>query len=76
MPKTSFPSLRGAAFALAAATFALPAAAQVTVADAWVRGTVAGQKATGAFTQLTSPAGHGAGRGRFAGGRRSSRSTR
>ena len=28
---------------------ALPAAAQVTVTDAWVRGTVTGQKATGAF---------------------------
>ena len=42
--------------ALAAATFALPAAAQVTVADAWVRGTVTGQSATGAFMQLKSPA--------------------
>ena len=28
--------------------------AQVTVADAWVRGTVTGQKATGAFMQLKS----------------------
>ena len=35
---------------------ALPAAAQVTVTDAWVRGTVTGQKATGAFMQLKSPA--------------------
>ena len=35
---------------------ALPAAAQVTVTDAWVRGTVTGQKATGAFMQLKSAA--------------------
>ena len=35
---------------------ALPAAAQVAVTDAWVRGTIAGQKATGAFMQLKSPA--------------------
>jgi copper(I)-binding protein len=34
---------------------ATTAAAQVTVADAWVRGTVTGQKATGAFMQLQSP---------------------
>ena len=33
---------------------ALPAAAQIAVADPWVRGTVAGQKATGAFMQLKS----------------------
>jgi copper(I)-binding protein len=37
-----------------AALLALPAAAQVAVADAWIRGTVPGQKATGAFMQLTS----------------------
>jgi copper(I)-binding protein len=30
------------------------AVAQVTVADPWVRGTVAGQQATGAFMQITS----------------------
>ena len=30
--------------------------AQVTVTDPWVRGTVTGQKATGAFMQLKSPA--------------------
>jgi copper(I)-binding protein len=43
-------------FALAATlSLALPAAAQVAVADPWVRGTVAGQKATGAFMQLKSP---------------------
>jgi hypothetical protein len=34
----------------------LPAAAQVAVTDAWVRGTVTGQKATGAFMQLKSAA--------------------
>jgi hypothetical protein len=33
------------------------AAAQTSVTDAWVRGTVSGQKATGAFMQLRSPAG-------------------
>jgi len=33
---------------------AVPAIAQVTVTDAWVRGTVAGQKATGAFMKITS----------------------
>ena len=33
-----------------------PAAAQVAVTDAWVRGTVTGQKATGAFMQLKSAA--------------------
>ncbi len=32
-----------------------PAAAQVVVKDAWVRATVAQQKATGAFLQITSP---------------------
>ena len=40
---------------LAAALFlTLPAAAQVIVTDPWVRGTVAGQMATGAFMQLKS----------------------
>ena len=40
---------------LAAALTAAPAAlAQVAVTDAWVRGTVASQKATGAFMQLKS----------------------
>jgi copper(I)-binding protein len=33
------------------------AQAQVSVSDAWVRGTVQGQKATGAFMQLKSPGG-------------------
>jgi len=36
-------------------TAALPAVAQVAVTDAWVRGTVTGQKVTGAFMQLKSP---------------------
>ena len=33
---------------------ALPAGAEVTVTEAWVRGTVAAQKATGAFMKLRS----------------------
>jgi copper(I)-binding protein len=33
---------------------AMPARAQVTVSDAWVRGTVPGQKSTGAFMRLRS----------------------
>jgi periplasmic copper chaperone A len=48
---------RPAAPAFAAAVLlalALPVAAQVTVIDPWARATVAGQKATGAFMQLTS----------------------
>ena len=45
--------LNAAVFAvLAAATAA--ASAQVVVSDAWVRGTVEGQNATGAFMQLRS----------------------
>ncbi len=40
---------------LAGLVLAQSAAAQVTVTGAWVRGTVAGQKATGAFMKLTSP---------------------
>jgi len=42
---------------LAAAGLAMAPAAsgQVTVTDPWVRGTVTGQKATGAFMQLKSP---------------------
>ena len=35
---------------------ALPAMAQVAVTNAWVRGTVAGQKSTGAFMELKAPA--------------------
>ena len=37
--------------------FALPATAQTTVKDGWVRGTVAQQKATGAFMLITSAQG-------------------
>ena len=44
------------ALALATAA-AAPAQAQVAVKDAWVRGTVAGQKATGLFGQVSSGAG-------------------
>ena len=40
--------------ALLSATFVLPAQAQVTVKDPWVRATVSQQKATGAFMQITS----------------------
>jgi copper(I)-binding protein len=39
---------------LALALAPLSALAQVSVKDAWVRGTVPGQKATGAFMQITS----------------------
>ena len=39
---------------LAASLVAIPVAAQVTVTDAWVRGTVPAQKATGAFMKLKS----------------------
>lgn len=45
-------SLLGLLLALLAA----PASAQVTVTDAWIRGTVPGQKGTGAFMLLTSAA--------------------
>ena len=41
-------------FALTATLLALPAAAQVTVTDPWIRGTVPQQMATGAFMQLKS----------------------
>ena len=40
--------------ALATLLTASPVLAQVTVADPWVRGTVAQQRATGAFMKLTS----------------------
>lgn len=42
------------AFALAAIALTAAAHAQVSVTDAWVRATVAQQKATGAFMQLKS----------------------
>ena len=41
----------------ALALLASAAQAQTSVANAWVRGTVAQQKATGAFMQITSPQG-------------------
>ena len=44
-------------FALALAAASSASRAQVTVKDPWVRGTVAQQKATGAFLQITSAAG-------------------
>jgi hypothetical protein len=46
--------LRSSVLAAAALLLALPAAAQVTVTDPWVRGTVQGQMATGAFMKLQS----------------------
>ncbi len=49
------PTLRIAALTLALLN--LPALAQTTVKDPWVRGTVAQQKATGAFFQISSAAG-------------------
>jgi len=51
----SLPRLPVLLFAALAGAFALPAVAQVVVANPWVRGTVAGQKATGAFMELKSP---------------------
>ena len=42
------------AAALALSVAAVPAWAQVSVSQPWVRGTVQGQKATGAFMQLKS----------------------
>lgn len=51
--KTSYNSASLAIVALL--LWPLSALAQVSVSDAWVRGTVAGQKVTGAFMQLTSP---------------------
>jgi periplasmic copper chaperone A len=50
----SKPSISSALVAATAFAAALPAFAQVAVSDAWVRGTVAGQAATGAFMQLRS----------------------
>ena len=47
-------SIRSLLGALAIAV-ASPAIAQITVTGAWVRGTVTGQMATGAFMQLRSP---------------------
>jgi hypothetical protein len=41
---------------IAAFACAFPAFAEVTVKEAWIRGTVPGQKVTGAFMQLSSTA--------------------
>jgi copper(I)-binding protein len=43
--------------ALTLALFSMATTAQVSVKDPWVRGTVAQQKASGAFMQITSAAG-------------------
>ncbi len=51
------PRLIAAATLTLAALLTLPAQSQTRVTDAWVRGTVAEQKATGAFMQLTSVTG-------------------
>jgi periplasmic copper chaperone A len=48
------PAWRSVAAALVLALVPSVAAAQVTVTDPWVRGTVAGQRATGAFMKLTA----------------------
>jgi hypothetical protein len=52
-----FKSLVAAAAALIGFSLPLAAQAQTTVKDPWVRGTVAGQKATGMFGQVSSTAG-------------------
>ena len=49
--------LRTGVLVLAAAACAAAAQAQTTVSDAWIRGTVAQQKATGMFAQITSAKG-------------------
>ena len=49
--------MKTAWFIALALGLAASAQAQVSVSDAWVRGTVDGQKATGAFMQLKSPGG-------------------
>lgn len=57
-PLTSLSRLSGStALALALALLAGAAQAQTTVTDPWVRGTVAQQKATGMFAQITSAKG-------------------
>jgi copper(I)-binding protein len=51
---TLVPTWRQLAAACIAAAVPALAFAQVSVADPWVRGTVAGQRATGAFMKLTA----------------------
>ena len=48
------PAWRSVAAALVLAVVPSVAAAQVAITDPWVRGTVAGQRATGAFMKLTA----------------------
>jgi periplasmic copper chaperone A len=48
------PTMIGSWVVLAWSAASLTALAQVVVTDAWVRGTVAGQKTTGAFMQMKS----------------------
>lgn len=50
-------SLRGLALALLAVLFLNPAAAQVSVSDAWARATVPGQQGGGVFMTLVAPDG-------------------
>jgi periplasmic copper chaperone A len=53
MSRITFTSTLAAALMMCAAM----ASAQTTVTDAWIRGTVAQQKATGMFAQVTSASG-------------------
>jgi copper(I)-binding protein len=50
------PRYAAAFVSIAAFACAFPVTAEVTVKDAWIRGTVPGQKVTGAFMQLSSTA--------------------
>ena len=56
-PPPMSPSLRRIATAVALSTLPFVCLAQVTVKDPWVRGTVAQQKATGAFMHITAAGG-------------------
>ena len=49
-----FPRISTLLIAALAGAVALPAVAQVVVSNPWVRGTVAGQKTTGAFMEIKS----------------------
>lgn len=56
MSSTSpFPLMKALLFPLAALLLSQPVAAQTLVSEPWARGTVAAQKASGAFLQLRSP---------------------
>jgi copper(I)-binding protein len=54
MTRRRIAALTAIATLAAALAASAPAAAQVTVSDAWVRGVVPGQMATGAFMRLTA----------------------